>query len=1007
MKFNRFTLVAAVLALGAAACGDDVQVVEPTPPQPPPPPPVEATMAPASASVTVGSSVVFAVTASGGVAGEAASWTCSSSNTGIATASVVSAGCQATGVAAGEVTITAAVSKSGETVNVGASLTVTSDQPPPPETGDPATILISRVEGESRDQVEGSLAGRVEVDVSLDRGDQEIEELTLFVGDSMVANQTFGGNGMMTPPVEDAAAEQSAGNIITMAFDSHKYNKETGEVAFPNGDHDIRAELEIGVDLPDGTHSHATEHSNTVTRNFDNDDIVRVSYSGLGEGIMNSSTGRIWHGGPNAVVQISALPVRYSGDPVASLTLLEFCGADAATSEAPFVFTPECEKYVSPNDGEAPSFTVGGASIKTSGGKVYLDFVAPTAPVFKVNPNSREGGWLNAAVNLTGENGSGSKKNGWLIYYDDNADDTGVGGYIPQLRYSTSDPRSVAAARAAMPSANPELPAETTSASKICFIVTATDLLGNESALPSASKGCIAAGKEGKVEDDGSIMEGNEGSAYGALVTTLKSALAREDADDIADARKALRDNGLQAGVDVTPPTAEFTRTSLGTNRRTGAAAREIDSNDEFKVTVEDTRSGINEAKALVADLEVRDADGTKCVRGGKTTSSVSQCGGAFKGFGYSSGDDLASTNILPLGANDVGYYTFTAQAQDKAGNLSEEISDVALSDTDYPARANVRVTEGSSSKPLAYTLDINLDDDLSVRDYYVAMTVGTTVGPVTDVTPIRLGDTEQVDAYNASELTTDMDAAKKVTLPFLGLVTTAGAGDAEEIDMMQVYVRDQRAGPQIDANDDGNFDTGDLLYAVDESGARVSLTTFADASGTTAAVGDGFATGISLTAAVTAPATLDDDDDEVTLTATATAASADDANTEPDESTANPFKRVLFYALSSTTDNPNAVADWRFIGSVSKNDADGLVYTLETDAGEIAAIMDDNGGDDYSTASGNIIAIGIKDDVAAEDAVADDPDTTGDDETEGEVKARTGVVGLVSAAVDLAAIDL
>ena len=71
MRFNRFALVAGVLALGVAACGDDVQVVEPTPP--PPPPALSASMAPASAEVMVGSSVVFAVNVSGGVAGEASS----------------------------------------------------------------------------------------------------------------------------------------------------------------------------------------------------------------------------------------------------------------------------------------------------------------------------------------------------------------------------------------------------------------------------------------------------------------------------------------------------------------------------------------------------------------------------------------------------------------------------------------------------------------------------------------------------------------------------------------------------------------------------------------------------------------------------------------------------------------------------------------------------------------------------------------------------------------------
>ena len=128
MKSQRVALVTGFLALGVAACGDDVQIVEPTPP---PPPPLTATMAPASATVAVGNSVVFAVNASGGAAGAQASWTCASSNTGIATASSASAGCQATGIAASSVTITAVVTKGSETVNVGAELTVVSDALPP------------------------------------------------------------------------------------------------------------------------------------------------------------------------------------------------------------------------------------------------------------------------------------------------------------------------------------------------------------------------------------------------------------------------------------------------------------------------------------------------------------------------------------------------------------------------------------------------------------------------------------------------------------------------------------------------------------------------------------------------------------------------------------------------------------------------------------------------------------------------------------------------------------
>ena len=546
MNFNRFALVAGVLALGVAACGDDVEIVQPAPEPVPPPPPVEAAMAPSSASVAVGSSVVFAVTASGGVAGDAASWTCASSNTGIATVTVTSTGCQAAGVVAGEVTITATVTKSGETVNVGASLTVTSDEPPRPDAGDPAVILIQSVNDN-----ETPVSGQVNVTISMDRGDQTPEELSLLVDGEVVASQSFGGGmdmGMAAP--QDEPAEQAAPEL-TLSFNSADYG-EDGTPTFMNGEHTIQAELEIGVDMPDGTHGHETVSSNAVTVEFDNTGGVHVVASGPGDPVMNPKTGELWYGGPGgSTFAMTVIPVMFSGgSAVESVAIRNFCGASLTTDdEAPYEFEVDCKNF----SGEStPTFVIsaGGQTLdpEESGAlndnifPIRLDFKGPTPPVFKVNPNGREGGWINADVNLTGENGSGAKANGWLIYYDN--DNDGVGGYIPQLRYSTSDSRSVAAAREATASANPELPAETRSGSSICFVVTATDLLGNESALPPASKGCTSAGAEGTVEDDGSVMEGNEGSGYGALVTTLKSALKKEDDDAIAAARKALRETG-------------------------------------------------------------------------------------------------------------------------------------------------------------------------------------------------------------------------------------------------------------------------------------------------------------------------------------------------------------------------------------------------------------------------------------------------------------------------------
>ena len=66
-------------------------------------------------------------------------------------------------------------------------------------------------------------------------------------------------------------------------------------------------------------------------------------------------------------------------------------------------------------------------------------------------------------------------KDGWLVYNDD---EEGVGGYQAVIRFSTTTPEIVDAARGAAPNALPTAP---TRANAACVIATAVDLLGNES----------------------------------------------------------------------------------------------------------------------------------------------------------------------------------------------------------------------------------------------------------------------------------------------------------------------------------------------------------------------------------------------------------------------------------------------------------------------------------------------------------------------------------------------
>ena len=121
----------AVLAVSVLVGCSGSDSSSPTTPTTPPPPPLVVSMAPASAEVEIAETVVFTLQVSGGASGSTANWTCTSSNTEVATTSVTRSGCSATGVAAGSVTITAAIMKGGQTSNATASLEVLPPPPPP------------------------------------------------------------------------------------------------------------------------------------------------------------------------------------------------------------------------------------------------------------------------------------------------------------------------------------------------------------------------------------------------------------------------------------------------------------------------------------------------------------------------------------------------------------------------------------------------------------------------------------------------------------------------------------------------------------------------------------------------------------------------------------------------------------------------------------------------------------------------------------------------------------
>ena len=741
--------MAGLLALGVAACGDNVEVIQPTPPVVPPPPPVTATMAPASASVAVGNSVVFAVNASGGVSGEAASWTCASSNTGIATVSSTSAGCQATGVVAGSVTITASVSKSGETVNVGAELTVTSDVT---TDGDPAFILIGSVtDGTPND---GSLSGYLNVVLNVDPGDQTLEEILVLVDGEVVSTQAFGEGMAMAPPEEeDEAAEQAGALVFTLSFNSGEYDLATGATTFANGEHAILGEVIVSGS---GGMERRMVASNIITAEFDNTDGVHLDASAPGGSALDSN-GSVWYGGPGTTLDITAVPVVYSGGSADAVTMLGFCGADAeSVEEAPFVFAPDCEDEGATSEGVTPEFTaaIGGSSanlaILNHEDDIFpinLDYEGPGAPRFRPNRNSRQGGWINEALALTST--SSRNANSWLAA---GAADEGVGGRTTQLRVGGDFDEALAAAA----SSSPTLPDASRNNDDYCFIASALDDLGNESALPD--------------EDDGACESDDD---YADLLTALSDAnkavedvdaddISEAQQDDIDDAIDDLVEAGLLAGVDVEAPQLSFTT----------SASSPLRSAREFQVQASDAgrgRSGIHSTAPVLARVELRNVDETLCgidirtegeeddsntatipgdpdedcenTSGGLT---VTDAGGAAK---------LATTDVFQTGTNnEIGFYTFTAQARDKAGNLSEEIDRVVLNDTEAPS-VGITARVPSDGVDGAFDVTILMADNLSLRDIRGNGTYGAGDDPATAEYSIRLTGAP-IDAFNAPQLT-------------------------------------------------------------------------------------------------------------------------------------------------------------------------------------------------------------------------------------------------------------
>ena len=516
----------------------------------------------------------------------------------------------------------------------------------------------------------------------------------------------------------------------------------------------------------------------------------------------------------------------------------------------------------------------------------------------------------------------------------------------------------------------------------VCAVVTAVDDLGNESKLPKDNAGCVMA------------------ADYQNAIDMLDTAEDGDDEDAIADAKKAIP-AGIRAGLDVMPPTIAFS---------TASPKADASSLKEFQLQAEDPggstgKSGLHSDEVL-AKIEVRDADGDmicgdhKDVGGAAGKEAITgECKLAPLG---DFNDPLATTSGLSAADNEVGYYTLTALAQDKAGNKSEQVMRTAVNDDEAP---KVGLIVGGYDKG-SWSLTATLTDNLSVKAYWAEAFDNLDIDGqgAGDVLILPREGGVPVDAYNSAELTQSHLTMPPLTMQTYRAMQAEGVDAPVTIDSIRVVATDHGGGSDSTSVSAGALGT---VTDLDRFGYRDVATFAADAAAvlferdevfqTFAVVDDesdddalelratitgttGYEDAVAAVAGVDANGDGDFDDDGDTAPVTAEDGTEGLVN--------NPISRVDFYAAVALknigeTDNnrvPPAVGGagdeaLKFLGSASAAGAED-----DSDAGtrEYVWGIDMSGADFLEAVDGDmgnyrIFAIAVNSDGVAISAVSGD----------------------------------
>jgi protocatechuate 3,4-dioxygenase beta subunit len=384
----------------------------------PEPAPLAITMTPASQSILVGETAVFAVGITGGATGATVERTCASSNPAVATADTTSAGCRVEGLAAGNASITVTVTKGEQTATAASQISVTAPAEPIP-----ATVSISSItKGGLTEPVSvNNVGGQIDVTLNVVPNDQRVTRVEVLVGETVAARQDISGGAA-------ASAASEALQLITLSFNTNAYCGARGNTAleqaacetlapgtalYRNGARQIRARL-----FAEGAEGEPAA-SNVVTLQFNNQDGFHVVGSYEGASVLDAQ-GRRWIGGPDFELTVTALPVLY-GTKAVNRIEVSVCGQTRApwtpeseSETATFTFT--CAGFE--GTGVAPVITSRYADDDTgvTGGILNLaatpddhpfpariDVKGPTGGSIGIAAQtglSNEGNWINAAYSF-------------------------------------------------------------------------------------------------------------------------------------------------------------------------------------------------------------------------------------------------------------------------------------------------------------------------------------------------------------------------------------------------------------------------------------------------------------------------------------------------------------------------------------------------------------------------------------------------------------------------------